>query len=259
MVNVLSADMPYADIAFFVIVALGLILGIIRGFSKSFKGLFLTVAIMLSSLLLLTPTFASARQLDVFANMESSITTKIEDSNDLCSKKINVHVDENGNKSYWVVVTNESGSSEQLLENSMGDGLMSSLKGKFALWLAKTFIQESGQTIGQVAGVFLSDVIVAIVLFVVYCIALGIICWLLRTLFAKMHTSDSKVLVGIDRTCGAIISTAFALVFIMVVLAILNSLKGKIPTVDSAIESSTVCKYFYENNPIAKLFAEIFG
>ena len=232
MVNVLSADMPYADIAFFVIVALGLILGIIRGFSKSFKGLFLTVAIMLSSLLLLTPTFASARQLDVFANMESSITTKIEDSNDLCSKKINVHVDESGNKSYWVVVTNESGSSEQLLENSMGDGLMSSLKGKFALWLAKTFIQESGQTIGQVAGVFLSDVIVAIVLFVVYCIALGIICWPLRTLFAKMHTSDSKVLVGIDRTCGAIISTAFALVFIMVVLAILNSLKGKIPTVD---------------------------
>lgn len=259
MVNVLSADMPYADIAFFVIVALGLILGIIRGFSKSFKGLFLTVAIMLSSLLLLTPTFASARQLDVFVNMESSITTKIEDSNDLCSKKINVHVDENGNKSYWVIVTNESGSSEQLLENSMGDGLMSSLKGKFALWLAKTFIQESGQTIGQVAGVFLSDVIVAIVLFVVYCIALGIICWLLRKIFAKMHASDSKVLVGIDRTCGAIISTAFALVFIMVVLAILNSLKGKIPTVDSAIESSTVCKYFYENNPIAKLFTEIFG
>lgn len=259
MVNVLSADMPYADIAFFVIVALGLILGIIRGFSKSFKGLFLTVAIMLSSLLLLTPTFASARQLDVFVNMESSITTKIEDSNDLCSKKINVHVDESGNKSYWVVVTNESGSSEQLLENSMGDGITSSLKGKFALWLAKTFIQESGQTIGQVAGVFLSDVIVAIVLFVVYCIALGIICWLLRKIFAKMHTSDSKVLVGIDRTCGAIISTAFALVFIMVVLAILNSLKGKIPAVDSALESSTVCKYFYENNPIAKLFTEIFG
>ena len=259
MVNVLSADMPYADIAFFVIVALGLILGIIRGFSKSFKGLFLTVAIMLASLLLLTPTFASARQLDVCMKMESSITTKIEDSNELCSKKINVHVDESGNKSYWVVVTNESGSSEQLLENSMGDGITSTLKGKFALWLAKTFIQESGQTIGQVAGVFVSDVIVAIVLFVIYCIALGIICWLLRKIFAKMHASDSKVLVGIDRTCGAIISTAFALVFILVVLAILNSLKGKIPAVDSALESSTVCKYFYENNPIAKLFTEIFG
>lgn len=251
--------MPYADIAFFVIVALGLILGIIRGFSKSFKGLFLTVAIMLASLLLLTPTFASARQLDVCMKMESSITTKIEDSNELCSKKINVHVDESGNKSYWVVVTNESGSSEQLLENSMGDGITSTLKGKFALWLAKTFIQESGQTIGQVAGVFVSDVIVAIVLFVIYCIALGIICWLLRKIFAKMHASDSKVLVGIDRTCGAIISTAFALVFILVVLAILNSLKGKIPAVDSALESSTVCKYFYENNPIAKLFTEIFG
>lgn len=259
MVNILCADMPYADIAFFVIVALGLILGIVRGFSKSFKGLFLTVAIMLASLLLIAPTFEKARELDVFVNMESSITTKVEESNDLFSKKITVRDDGSGNKSYWVVVTDESGTREQLLENSMGDGISSSLKGKIAVWLAKTFIQESGQTIGEVAGVFVSDVIVAVVLFVVYCVVLGIVCWLLRKIFAKMHTSESKVLVGIDRTCGALISTAFALVFILLVLAILNSLKGKIPSVDSAIEASTVCKYFYENNPIAQLFTEIFG
>lgn len=259
MVNILCADMPYADIAFFVIVALGLILGIVRGFSKSFKGLFLTVAIMLASLLLIAPTFEKARELDVFVNMESSITTKVEESNDLFSKKIIVRDDGSGNKSYWVVVTDESGTREQLLENSMGDGISSSLKGKIAVWLAKTFIQESGQTIGEVAGVFVSDVIVAVVLFVVYCVVLGIVCWLLRKIFAKMHTSESKVLVGIDRTCGALISTAFALVFILLVLAILNSLKGKIPSVDSAIEASTVCKYFYENNPIAQLFTEIFG
>ena len=74
----LSADIPYADIAFFVVVALGLILGVIRGFSKSFKGVFLTIAIMLSALLLITPTFDSVRNLDMFKNMESSITEKIE-------------------------------------------------------------------------------------------------------------------------------------------------------------------------------------
>ena len=74
-----------------------------------------------------------------------------------------------------------------------------------------------------------------------------------------MHTSESGALKAIDRTFGAIVSTAFALVFILVVLAILNTLKDKLPTVDEALSSSTVCGYFYQNNPVAKLFTEIFG
>ncbi len=259
-VNILSADIPYADIAFFVIVALGLILGIIRGFSKSFKGFFLTVAIMLAALLLISPTFDKVRNLDVFMNMESSITQKFESGNELFSKEIIVKTDaETGERTYYVTVTTEEGTSEQPLENSMGSDITSSLKGKFAVWLAKSFITESGQTIGGVAGVFVSDITVAVIMFVVYCAAMGIICWLLRKIFAKMHTSDSKALKAVDRTFGAIVSTAFAFVFILLVLAILNTLKDKLPTVDEALTSSSVCGYFYANNPVAKLFTEIFG
>jgi len=256
----LSADIPYADIAFFVVVALGLILGVIRGFSKSFKGVFLTIAIMLAALLLITPTFDSVRNLDMFKNMESSITEKIESGDKIFSQKIFISTDsETGEKKYYVEVSGEDGTSKVELENSMGDGLTSSLKGKFALWLAKTFITDDGQTVGGVAGTFVSDIIVAVVMFVVYCIALGLVCWLLRKIFAKMHTSESGALKAIDRTLGAIVSTAFALVFILVVLAILNALKDKLPTVDEALSSSTVCGYFYQNNPVAKLFTEIFG
>ena len=256
----LSADIPYADIAFFVVVALGLILGVIRGFSKSFKGVFLTIAIMLSALLLITPTFDSVRNLDMFKNMETSITEKIESGDKIFSQKIFIGTDsETGEKKYYVEVSSEEGTSKVELENSMGDGLTSSLKGKFALWLAKTFITDDGQTVGGVAGTFVSDIIVAVIMFVVYCVALGLICWLLRKIFAKMHTSESGALKAIDRTFGAIVSTAFALVFILVVLAILNALKDKLPTVDEALSSSTVCGYFYQNNPVAKLFTEIFG
>ncbi len=256
----LSADIPYADIAFFVVVALGLILGVIRGFSKSFKGVFLSIAIMLSALLLITPTFDSVRNLDMFKNMESSITEKIESGDKIFSQKIFISTDsETGEKKYYVEVSGEEGTSKVELENSMGDGLTSSLKGKFALWLAKTFITEDGQSVGGVAGTFVSDIIVAVIMFVVYCVALGLICWLLRKIFAKMHTSESGALKAIDRIFGAIVSTAFALVFILVVLAILNALKDKLPTVDEALSSSTVCGYFYQNNPVAKLFTEIFG
>lgn len=256
----LSADIPYADIAFFVVVALGLILGVIRGFSKSFKGVFLSIAIMLSALLLITPTFDSVRNLDMFKNMESSITEKIESGDKIYSQKIFISTDsETGEKKYYVEVSGEEGTSKVELENSMGNGLTSSLKGKFALWLAKTFITEDGQSVGGVAGTFVSDIIVAVIMFVVYCVALGLICWLLRKIFAKMHTSESGALKAIDRIFGAIVSTAFALVFILVVLAILNALKDKLPTVDEALSSSTVCGYFYQNNPVAKLFTEIFG
>lgn len=259
-VNLLSADIPYADIAFFVIVALGLILGIIRGFSKSFKGFFLTIAIMLAALLLISPTFAKVRNLEVFVNMDNSISAKFESKNAIFAQPIYVRVNpETGEKSYWVSVTTEEGTTEQPLESSMGSDFTSSIKGKFAVWLAKTFITDDGQTIGGVAGTFVSDIIVAVIMFVVYCLALWLICWLLRKIFAKMHTSESKALVAIDRTFGGIISTAFAFVFILLVLAILNELKDKIPTVDQALSSSTVCGYFYVNNPVAKLFTKIFG
>lgn len=256
----LSADMPYADIAFFVVVALGLILGVIRGFSKSFKGVFLSIAIMLAALLLISPTFDSVRNFDVFKKMESSITQKIESGDKIFSQPITVRENaESGEKEYYVVVSSEEGTAEVELEKSMGDGLTSSLKGKFALWLAKKFITDDGQTIGGVAGAFASDIIVAAIMFVAYCVALHLVCWLLRKVFAKMHTSESGVLKAIDRTFGAIVSTAFALVFILVVLATLNALKDKLPTVDTALSSSTICGYFYQNNPVAKLFTEIFG
>ena len=163
-VNLLCADIPYADIAFFVIIALGLILGIIRGFAKSFKGFFLTIAIMLAALLLIAPTFDKVRNLDVFVNMDNSISAKFESGNVIFSTPINVRVDaETGEKSYWVSVTTDDGTSEQPLESSMGNDLTSSLKGKFAVWLAKTFITDDGQTIGGVAGTFVSDIIVAVV------------------------------------------------------------------------------------------------
>ncbi len=259
-VNLLSADIPYADIAFFVIVALGLILGIIRGFSKSFKGFFLTIAIMLCALLIIAPTFDKVRNLDMFVKMDNAITQKFESGDAIFSYQITIHEDaESGEKTYWVIVTTDEGTTEQPLEDSMGDGVTGSLKAKFATWLAKTFITDDGQTIGGVAGTFVSDIIVAVIMFVVYCIALGLICWLLRKIFAKMHTSDSKALVAVDRVFGAVISTAFALIFILLVLAIFAKLKDKIPSVDQALSSSTVCGYFYQNNPVAKLFTKIFG
>lgn len=258
--QVLSADIPYADIAFFVILALGLLLGILRGFSKSFKGFFLTIGIMLAALLILSPTFAKVREISVFQKMETSITQSIEKKSELLSQPIYVETDEEGNRTFFVEVTKEGVTERVNLEQVIADSNMSdALKGKLTLKLAQKFIYEDGQTVGEVAGTFVSDLIVAIIAYIVYCLALGLICWLLRKIFAKMHNSDSTLLKALDRTCGAIVSTAFAAVFILLVLAILYTLREKIGVVDTALRESKVCGYFYLNNPVAKLLTEIFG
>lgn len=257
--TVLSADVPYAEIAFFAVLAIGLVLGLIRGFSKSFKGVFLALVIMLASLLLITPTFEKVRGIEVFGKMETSITQSIQSKNPVFSTPIYVEKGEDGSLTYWVEVTGEDGTYRQPLETTMGSGAVSSLKGKLAVWLAKTFIQEDGQTIGGVAGAFASDIIVAVIMFIVYCLAFWLVCFLLRKIFAGMRNSQSKALKAIDSVFGGIISLAFAFVFALIVLAILNALQDKIPTVHAYLTSSKICGYFYLNNPISTLFHRIFG
>lgn len=254
--SILSADLPYAELAFFGVLAIGLILGIARGFSKSFNGFFLSVAIILCSILLITPTFMTVRNIGVFNSIESSLSKSIEGTADVFSTPIIIAENGAGERSYWIQTADDTYAP---LEESMGSDMASSAKGKLANWLAQQFITESGQTIGSVAGIFITDIIVMVLMFIVYCIILDLICKLIRKFFSKLHDSESRVLHIIDRTCGAIISTGFSFVFILVVLAIAFVLRNRLPQIDSAISSSTICNYFYCNNPIATLFTEIFG
>ena len=134
--QVLSADIPYADIAFFVILALGLLLGILRGFSKSFKGFFLTIGIMLAALLILSPTFAKVREISVFQKMETSITQGIEKKSELLSQPIYVVTDEEGNRTFFVDVTQDGVTERVNLETVIANSDMSgALKGKLTLWV----------------------------------------------------------------------------------------------------------------------------
>lgn len=257
--SILSADLPYAEIAFFAILAIGLILGLVRGFSKSFQGIILSLAIILCSVLLITPTFAKVRSLDMFTSLENTVTEKVEGSADIFALPITVSEDGYGNRAYWATVQVDGSAQLVELENAMGTDMTSSMKGQLALWLAERFITQNGQTVGSVAGVFVCDIVVMVVMFIVYCIALHFICHILRKIFSKMHSSNSEFVRGLDRTAGAIISTAFAFVFILVVLAIIYALRDKIPEIDTMISSTKVCGSIYQSNPIATLFTEIFG
>ena len=248
--QIVSASFGYADIAFLAILLLGLILGLIRGVAKSFKGLFLTVAIILSALLLVGLTMPKAREIAVFDQLDATIVEKSAGWGEAFSSPL--YKNEDG--SFYVEVAGEGGETEKVPLSNVGG-----FKGKIANFLAERFVTDEGQSLGKVAADYITNIVVAVACFVVFCIALSIVAWLIRKLFEKMHDTENKALKAIDRILGALVSAALTLLFLLVVLAVFHIFDDKLAIVTDYLKESTICGYLYENNPISTVFSKIFG
>ncbi len=261
--TLLCASLPIADIVLFALLALALVLGIIRGLAKSFKGLFLSIVIVLCALLLISPTFTPVRNLEIFSGMNTSITQKLSGT-EIMSTPIYIEEVENedGTKSISYFVEKEvDGTMQRVpLSDAMQEGnMLDGIKGKINVWLVSSFITEDGQTIGGVAGDFVTDLIVMVIMFIVYCIAMGLVCWLIRRLVKGMHTSENKAVRVVDRCLGAVVSVALMFVGLLVILSILSALSNKYPVINDYLADSKVVGPLYIKNPIAELWAKIFG
>ncbi|MEG2451242.1 MAG: hypothetical protein RSB09_05850, partial [Clostridia bacterium] len=62
----------------------------------------------------------------------------------------------------------------------------------------------------------------------------------------------------VDRIGGGIVATALAFMLVLLLLAIFSALQNKIPQVIDYIQNSTIGKFFYDLNPIGKVFEQIF-
>lgn len=247
--NLLNAQIIYADLAFFIIIALFVLLGLIRGVAKSLKGFFLTVAIILFSLLLLGVTFEPMRKTDGFQQLENTLVQSSASWGDA----FNVPVITGEDGGYYVRVIVDGSEHDLSLKDIDG------IKGKIANWMAGNFHPENGQTMGGVAAGVITSIVAAAALFLGYCIALSLVAFIIRRITRGMHSSDVAAIKIVDRVLGAVVGAALALVFVLVVLAILAPLSDKLPTVHEYLKNSAVCGYFYTNNPVATVFAKIFG
>lgn len=245
----------YADIAFFVIIGLSLLGGLIGGLARSFKGFFKSIAVILISLLLVGATVAPVCKIGFIEGINGSLAEKAAGWGVVFSEPI--HIASDG--SYYIEVEYDGSTNKVKLEDAGGSGLVDRSKGKLAVWLAQRFITKDGQTLGGACASMITSIIVSVCLFIIYCIALGVICRLLRNVFKGMHSSDNTAIRVLDRALGAVLSTGLALIFIMLVFAILHTLASKLPTVHTYLLNSPVCGLLYENNPIGTLLARIFG
>ncbi len=255
--NILSATaLPYADIVFFALIGLALILGLIRGLAKSFKGFFLSVTIVLVALLIIAPTFPMVRGIGVFNDLNNTITEKIS-TNEVMSTPIYLEelTNDDGSTyiSYYVKQNIEGTEVNVPLQEALGGGII----GKLCGWLCKSFISQDGQTIGGVAGAFITDIVVSVIMFILYCIILSLVCWIIRKIVGRMHSSESQAVRVIDRILGAIISIGLMFIFILVLLAIFA--KVNVPQLQEHLLNSKVLSALYLNNPITTLWTRIFG
>jgi len=255
MTTILISAISYADIAFFVILGLGLLGGIIGGLAKALKGFFKSVAVVLISLLLVGVTLAPLCGIGFVKSMTNTFNEKTANWGVVFTEP--VYQADDG--TYYIFVEYDGDPNKVKLEDAGGSGLVDQSKGKFAEWLAERFITEDGQTIGEACANMLTSIIVSVVAFIVYCILLSLLCWVLRKIFKGLHDSDSTAVRVIDRVLGAVVAAGLALLFMLLVMAILNALSKTLPSVHEYLTNSPVCGFFYQHNPIGTIFKSIFG
>ena len=74
-----------------------------------------------------------------------------------------------------------------------------------------------------------------------------------------MEDSKSKAIRNTNRVLGGVVGLVVGAVTILTVFAVFKATADKIPEVIYYIEQSTICKFFYDLNPIGTAFAAIFA
>lgn len=244
MFSTIIADTTwYADVALIAVLLLFTLGGVIKGFGKSFKGFFVTVVVILTSLLLMGALHETV--------MDSSLSVSLQEKIASASTGWGAEFNE-------TVFINDGAYS--ILQNGELAELGSiGFKGKLAGWLAKLLITESGiHSVASVCVYNVTSLIMAIALFVVCAIGLSIVCSVIKGATKGLHDSDNNTIRIIDKVFGGLIGLIVGAVIIFLVLAIFSALSDKTPSIINYIEQSSVCKFFYELNPIGKVFAKIF-
>ncbi len=261
MFTALLGAVEIADIIVFVVLGLGLVMGLIGGLAKAFKGIFATLSIILISLLLVgvtvSPISASSIGRSLSGAFEGATsgwgtaftsTVYIAESDGKPLKDGNDFV-------YCVEVDGEM----VKLDSVGGEGLLGSLKGKMAVGLAKNFVNEenSGKvSLASFAANELTKIIFDIALFIIYCIVLALLFKLLGKASKKMQTGSTSVRV-LDKVLGAVVAAGLALLTLLLVFAIIKLAAPAGSKVAQFFENANIAGVLYNKNPMAKMLTKL--
>ena len=267
MFTTLIGAVQIADIIVFVVLGLGLIIGLIGGLAKAFKGVFATLAIILISLLLVGVTVVPVSSSSIGQSLSDIFEEKAEGWGAAFSSPVYIMTNSEGQPVKDGYCVNVDGELVQL-ENAVGEGVLAKIKGKLALELAKKYVtsdrQEEEATLAVYAAKELTRLIFDVGLFIVFCVVLGLLFFLLRKIFARMfdrrdeNGSKSVGLVVLDKTLGAVVAVGFALLALLLIFAIIKLVVPEGSQVAQFFENARIAGVLYTQNPMAKLFTKLF-
>lgn len=244
--SILSAAAWYADVALAALLALFLLGGLFRGFSKSTKGFFVLIFIVCVSLLLTGVTQDAAVEGGIGKGISDGLASASADWGPAFNEP--VIVTEDGD--YCIMV----GDSPVALN---GDNF--GAKGTFAEFFAEKFHVEEGTSVAGAAVASVTSVCVAAIIFVIYLVGILLIFFVIRRIAGPMIKATVPGIKALDKLLGALFTTLIGLVFVWVIFAIIASLGDGAAAAKEYLANSAFAGLLYNNNPISTLFTQIFG
>lgn len=237
-----------ADIVVVAILVLGLIVGVIRGFSNTIGGGAGSLLAILLGVIGIVVLKGYAEELPVYLQLKNAIynqiirmgagvtyPARIEDG------KILVLIGEE-----WVRFTGAFTGTSAVIANIAEKILVNQIPEQL----------DGTTTVATIATARLANIVLMIIIFII----VSIVAKILLTVFSKLIgkiVKDKPVFVGIDRVVGLIFSVVMvsAVIFGVFYYISSNHDNAKFATVVQTIEQSHIAKWIYYNNPIIKIIA----
>ena len=240
----LSATTWYADLALIVLLVGFVAIGAVRGIAKSMKGIFMTITVVLVSLLLMGLLHDPILESSIGQSLQSTLASKSAG----WGPEFNEIIHHEGEMKYIIL----DGARQNL--KTLG------VKALLADTVADLLITEYGvQSLAGLCVHNLTSLIISICTFAVSCIVLSVLCSIFKGMTSNMEDSKSKAIRNTNRVLGGVVGLVVGAVTILTVFAVFKATADQIPQVIQYIEQSTICKFFYDLNPIGTAFAAIFA
>lgn len=244
--NLIAAADWYADVALAALLALVLLGGIIKGFSRSTKGLFVSVFVVCVSLLLTGLTMDPAAEGPMGTAISDGLTSASQDWGPAFNTPVTVTED----GAYCIMVGDVP---TPLNNDNFG------FKGLIAGFIADKFHVEEGVSVAGAAVSSITSVCVAAIMFLIFAIGFTLVFFVIRRIAAPMAKATLPGVRFLDRLLGALFSVLVGLVFVWVVFAIIAAIGEPAAPARDYLANSVFAGLLYNHNPISTLFTSVFG
>ncbi len=239
------------DLVFFLAVLLFVIIGAVRGFSKSLKGFLLTFPILLITILLCSWLLPIMQVSHLGYSISSSIEKSI-DKKKNPAMDVSIYKDAESGNFYAIMppsVSNDQTPYE--LDNFPDAGLK--LKLSLILPLAKKNATDKAKAVKTLFAEEITLHVLNIILHV-FCVAIvTAIFIILRLATRNWHKSDVVAEAVLDRVFGLILSAALIICFFLFVLSAMRFFADG-SDVAKAVKESAVVGKLYAANPVGQVF-----